>query len=213
MTRVAIWCITAVTGIAQTRPTVPEPTNVDFRSGAIGQMPFGWDMPQFVRDAGYRTELRRDDCGRFTTCVAYVAPAVIEKVRAAELTQTFPATPYVGKSVRFSAWLRLQQATAGGYIHIRMRVDYPNRSTGPIDSALPSVVEPKWEHREVLAHVDDPGAVSITIWARYVPSGFGWVAEPAFEVVDDAKVPVSPQSFGVATAQFPLNDALGKTVS
>jgi hypothetical protein len=89
----------------------------------LGQMPPGWDMPQFVRDAGYRTELRRDDCGRFSVCVAYLAPAVIDKVRAAELTQTFPAGPYIGKSIRFSAWLRLQQASAGGYIHIRMRVD------------------------------------------------------------------------------------------
>jgi hypothetical protein len=204
-------CISAVAAVAQIPATVPQPTNIDFSSGAIGQMSPGWDMPQFVRDAGYRTELRRDDCGRFSVCVAYVAPAVIDKVRAAELTQTFPAAPYIGKSIRFSAWLRLQQASGGGYIHIRMRVDYAHRSTGPLDSLLPSVDGPEWQRREVFAHVD-PGAVSITIWARYVPSGFAWVASPSFEVVDDTKVPTPPPSFAVATAEFPLKDALGKTI-
>jgi len=211
MNRAAMLCISAVAAVAQIPATVPQPTNIDFSMGAIGQMPPGWDMPQFVRDAGYRTELRRDDCGRFSFCVAYVAPSVIDKVRAAELTQTFPAGPYIGKSIRFSAWLRLQQASAGGYIHIRMRVDYAKRSTGPLDSPLPPVDVREWQRREVFAHVD-PGAVSITIWARYVPSGFAWVASPSFEVVDDAKVPVPPPSFGLATAEFPLKDALGKTI-
>jgi hypothetical protein len=209
--RAALLCLSAVAAVAQIPATVPQPTNIDFSSGAIGQMPPGWDMPQFVLDAGYRSELRRDDCGRFSVCVAYVAPAVIENVRAAELGQTFPAAPYIGKSIRFGAWLRLQQASAGGYIHIRMRVDYAHRSTGPLDSLLPFVDGPEWQHRDVFAHVD-PGAVSITIWARYVPSGFAWVASPSFEVVDDAKVPAPPPSFAVATAEFPLKDALGKTV-
>jgi hypothetical protein len=211
MNRVFMLCISAVAALAQIQPTVPQPTNIDFSAGAIGQMPPGWDMPQFVRDAGYRTELHRDDCGRFSVCVAYVAPPVIDKVRAAELAQTFPAAPYIGKSIRFSAWLRLQQASAGGYVHIRMRVDYAHRSTGPLDSQLPPVDGPEWQHREVFTHVD-PDAVSITIWARYVPSGFAWVASPSFEVVDDAKVPAAPPSFGVATAEFPLKTALGKTI-
>lgn len=211
MNRAAVLCISAVAAVAQIPPTVSQPTNIDFSSGAIGQMPPGWDMPQVVHDAGYRTELRRDDCGRFSVCVAYVAPAAIDKVRAAELQQTFPAGPYIGKSIRFSAWLRLQQASAGGYIHIRMRVDYAKRSTGPLDSVLPPVDGPEWQQREVFAHVD-PGAVSISIWARYVPSGFGWVAAPSFEVVDDGKVPRPPRSFGLATGEFPLKEALGKTI-
>jgi hypothetical protein len=211
MNRAAILCISAVAAVAQIPPTVPQPTNIDFSSGAIGQMPPGWDMPQFVRDAGYSTELRRDGCGRFPVCVAYIAPPVIDKVRAAELTQTFPAAPYIGKSIRFSTWLRLQQGSEGGYIHIRMRVDYARRSTGPLDSRLPPVDGPEWQHREVFAHVE-PGAVTITVWARYVPSGFGWVASPSFEVVDDDKVPAPPPSFGLASSEFPLKDALGKTI-
>src|SRR5580693_8873825 len=54
MNRATMLCISAVAAIAQLRPTVPQPTNLDFSCGAIGQMPPGWDMPQFVLDAGYR---------------------------------------------------------------------------------------------------------------------------------------------------------------
>lgn len=194
-------CVFAVAAVAQIPASVPQLTNIDFSTGALGQMPPGWDMPEFVRDAGYSTELRRDGCGRFPVCVAYVAPKVIDKVRAAELTQTFPATPYIGKSIRFAAWVRLQQSSDGGYIHIRMRVNYPKRSVGPLDSRLPPVDGSEWQRREVFAHVD-PGAVTITIWVRYVPSGFGWVASPSVEVVDDDKVPPPPPSFGLATAEF-----------
>ena len=87
----------------QLLPTVSRPTNIDFSEGAIGQMPPGWEMPPMVLDADYRAELRQDACGRFPVCVAYIAPEVVGKVRAAELTQTFPAEPYIGKSIRFSA--------------------------------------------------------------------------------------------------------------
>jgi hypothetical protein len=63
-------------------------------TGETGQIPPGWDMPPLVVNAGYRAELRHQDCGRsFSSCVAYVPPPVIGTVRAAELAQTFPADP------------------------------------------------------------------------------------------------------------------------
>jgi len=210
MRRAAIFCFLTVAAFGQPRPTVPQPTNIDFTQGAIGQMPPGWDMPPAVLAAGYRTELRDEGCGRFPTCVAYVAPAVIGTVRAAELQQSFPAGPYIGKSIRFSAWLRLDQASSGGYIHIRMRIYYADGHSDLTDSLAPPVDVARWEQREVFGHVD-PGAVMIAIWARYVPSGNAWVASPTFGVVDDTKVPATP-AFGVATGTFPVKDAAGQTV-
>jgi hypothetical protein len=141
-----------------------------------------------------------------------VAPPVIGTVRAAELGQTFPADLFIGKSIRFSALLRLQDGSSGGYVHIRMRVDYGNGKIDMRDSVDPPVSSADWQLREVFGHVN-PGAVSITIWARYVPSGLAWVAVPWFGIVEDTKVPVLPsRSFGVATARFPVKDAVGKMV-
>ena len=210
MKKAGMLCSLTLVAFGQLPPIGPQPTNIDFSQGAMGQMPPGWHMPQMVLDAGYRTELREDGCGRFPTCVAYVAPAVIGQVRAAELQQSFPAEPYIGKSIRFSAWLRLDQASNGGYVHIRMRIYYADGHSELRDSLAPPVEVARWEQREVFGHVN-PGAVSILIWARYVPSGFASVASPAFEVVDDAKVPVPP-AFGVATGTFPVKDAAGQTV-
>lgn len=210
MRKVAFLFSLAVATFGQLRPNVSGPTNIDFSNGATGLMPSGWEMPPRALSAGYRAELRQEGCGRFPVCVAYVAPAVIENVRAAELSQTFPAAPYIGKSIRFSAWLRLERCSNGGYVHIRMRVDYADHHADIRDSLAPPVDEAPWVKREVFGHVN-PGAVSVTIWARYVPSGFAWVASPAFEVVDDASVP-APPAFGVATGTFPVGDAAGKTV-
>jgi uncharacterized protein (TIGR02246 family) len=211
--RASILCLLAVAAFGQMRPTVPQPTNVDFSQGEEGQLPPGWNMPQFVLDAGYRAERRQQGCGQhLSTCIAYVAPSVIGTVRAAELGQTFPADPYIGKPIRFSALLRLQEGSAGGYVHIRMRVDYANGKIDMRDSVDPPVSSADWQLREVFGHVN-PGAISITIWARYVPSGLAWVAVPLFGVVEDTKVPVrSNASFGVATASFPVKDAVGKMV-
>jgi len=210
MRKTAILCSLTVATFGQMRPNVSQPTNIDFSEGVIGQMPPGWEMPQFVMAAGYRTEIRQDGCGRFPVCVAYVAPAVIRDVRAAELAQTFPAEPYIGESIRFSAWLRLDQGGDGGYIHIRMRIYYADKHSDLLDSLAPPVDVARWEQREVFGHVN-PGAVTISIWARYVPSGFAWVASPTFGVVDDAKVPMPP-AFGVATGTFPVKEAAGQTV-
>jgi hypothetical protein len=187
---------------------------VGLSQGAAGEIPPGWNMPKAVLDAGYRAERREQGCGQhLSTCVAYVAPPVIGTVRAAELQQTFPADPYIGKSIRFSALLRLEEGSAGGYVHIRMRIDYGSGKVDMRDSVAPPVTSPDWQLREVFGHVN-PGAVSISIWARYVPSGFAWVAAPSFGVVDESKAPVLPttHSLGVLTASFPVKDAAGKMV-
>jgi len=197
MPRIALFFLSATLAFGQLPATVPEPTNVSFSEGPIGQMPPGWDMPKQVLDAGYRTELRDRGCGfSFARCVAYVTPGVVRTVRAAELTQTFPAGPYIGKSVRFRAWLRLVDRSGDGYIHIRMRVDYMNGKVDLCDSELLTVTVANWQEREVICHVA-PGAASITIWTRYVPFGSAWVAQPSFEVVDDLTVASTPKAIGI----------------
>ena len=127
MHKVAIFPLLAGLAAGQLRPTNPHPTNLDFSEGETGQLPTAWNMPQVVIDAGYRAELRRDGCGeRFSSCFVYLAPVHIGSVRAAELQQTFPARPYLGKSIHFGAWLRVQ-GDGGGNVELRMRVDHADQ--------------------------------------------------------------------------------------
>ena len=185
MIKAATLCFLSVLAFGQRRPTNPQPTNVGFSEGEIGQMPPGWDMPQFALDAGYRAELRRQDCGeRFATCVTFVPPPAVGDTRGTEIEQTFPAEPYIGKLIRFSAWLRLEGGSGGGYVHIRMRVDYADGKVDMLDSVAPPVNGPEWQQREVFGHVN-PEAISITIWARRVPYGSAWVGGPTFGIVQN----------------------------
>jgi hypothetical protein len=81
-----------------------------------------------------------------------VAPAVIDKVRNANMEQAFPAGPYIGKSIRFSAWLRTEHASNGGYIHIRMRIYYANGKSELRDSVQGPVDSEQWQKRAVFGH-------------------------------------------------------------
>jgi len=177
--------VTVVT-VALGQSSLPKnlhPTNVDFSEGEMGRIPPGWNVPPAVLEAGYSVELRREDCpGISSACVMFRSPAAIKTVRAAELAQTFPALPYLGKKIRFSAWLRAQGP--GGDVELRMRVDYADRRVeffdsvdGPVDGVAP-------QRREVLGRVN-PGAMFISIWARFHPSGPAWVFEPWFGTVDE----------------------------
>ena len=177
----AILCALAVALLGQRIATNPRPVNIDFSEGAVGTMPPGWRMPQPVLDAGYRVELRRDECAApFAGCLVYLAPQRIGDIRAAELEQTFQAAPYVGKMVRFSASLRTDRM-ASGNVEIRMRVDYPFGRVEFFDSAEGPVRSAEWLRRHVEGHIGT-GAVTISIWARYHPDGLAWVSAPDFEV-------------------------------
>ncbi len=201
----ALLCLSSAISFGQV-PNVSQPTNLDFSQGGIGQTPSGWEIPNASLVAGFRAEIRQEGCGRFAVCVAYVAPAVIGNVHNANLGQTFPADRYVGKWVRFSAWLRTDQVKEGGYIHIRIRVYYADGHSELEDSAEPPVTGPEWQHRSVFAHVGK-GASTIAIWARYVTPGSAQVAAASFEVTEESRF-----SFATATGGFAVKAAAGHSV-
>jgi hypothetical protein len=180
MRKTAILCALAAALLGQRVATNPRPINVDFSEGAIGTMPPGWQMPQPVLDAGYRVELRRGECSApFAGCVVYLAPRRTGEIRAAELEQSFPAGPYLGKTVGFSASLHMDRM-ARGDVEIRMRVDYPFGRVEFFDSAEGPVRSAVWQRRHVEGHVG-VDAVTISIWARYHPDGLAWVSASEFE--------------------------------
>jgi hypothetical protein len=106
--------------------------------------------------------------------------AADREIRAAELEQAFPAGPYLGRTVRFSASLRTD-GMARGDVEIRMRVDYPFGRVEFFDSTEGPVRSAEWQRRKVEGHVG-VDAVTISIWARYHPDGLAWVSAPDFEV-------------------------------
>ncbi len=158
------------------------PTNVRLKTGEVGKLPPGWNVPTFVLDAGYTAKLQKDDCPDPTSnCVFFKAPDSVIKVKAAEFQQSFWAGPYLGKYIRFRALLRAQKPGMGdveirmGVRHVGGGLEFFDSIDGPVKSAVP-----QW--REVIGHVS-PDAVTISIWARYHPSGPAWISLPSFEIV------------------------------
>jgi len=158
-----------------------------------------------VLDAGYRTELRRKARTVSPLC-RVVAPAVIERFEP-RAPAVLPPEPYIGKSIRFNAWLRLDQASNGG-TSIFECASIMRRPFGSTDSLAPRSKCPVGNRGCVRAR--GSGRVSIAIWARYVPSGYAWLRPDVrscgrYEGAEAA-------AFGVATATFPVKDAAGKTI-
>jgi hypothetical protein len=186
MARIALMLmLSAMVGFGQpSDPTNAKVTNVDFSEGEIGKIPPGWSVPPLVLAAGYTAELRRGDCpDHFPVCVLFKSPAKITTVRAEELAQTFPALPYLGKKIRFSAWLRAQ-GFGRGDVELRMRVDYANGKVEFFDSPNGPVDAAESQRRTVSGSVG-PDAVYVSIWARFHPVGPGWFADPSFGIVEE----------------------------
>jgi hypothetical protein len=82
-----------------------------------------------------------------------------------------------------------------------MRVDYTNQKWEFFDSVAEPVMSEEWQRREVFGHVG-ADAVSISIWARYHPSGSAWVATPTFEVVESPWDPNDERSIRELIRKF-----------
>jgi hypothetical protein len=167
---------------AQPGPVNPRPTNVDFSEGAAGGLPAGWTMPNTPAVAGYSAELRREGCpAQSSACVIFQAPSTPGKVGDTVLGQSFATAPYVGKKIRFGAWLGMSGIYTGD-IELRMRVDHADGRIEFFDSPDGPVKSqgPQW--REVVGSVASD-AKYVSIWARFHPLGPAWISEPAFGVV------------------------------
>jgi len=202
MTRtLAAWFGFTVAALAQPGgPIHIHPTNVDFREGDAGAIPPGWVVPQQGIDSGYSVELRREDCPeRFSACVLFRSPAHVTSVRDAVLGQTFTALPYIGKTVRFGAWLRAQGA--GADVELRVRVDHVDRRVEFFDSVEGPVDAAQAQWREVVGRVG-ADAKTISIWARFHPSGAAWVLEPSFGILPDGRDPQDETSVRALIRKF-----------
>jgi len=94
----------------------PLPTtlqNGSFTEGALGQMPKGWFVPKFSREAGYRSEIAEEASLPGKRCAVLLR----EGTGAAgfgNLMQNMDAAPYRGKRIRLKGQLRLDAKAGPG---------------------------------------------------------------------------------------------------
>jgi len=148
-----------VTGVMSAR-ALAEPTNLDFEDGVVGEVPKGWASPTELR--GYTARLTENNPKSGRRCV------VIEKTDAQEspdapfgnVMQMIDATPYRGKRLRFTGWVRTSTpglnvaGLSGGRAQAWLRVDRPHGEMGFIDNMQDRPIRSReWQRFEIVGDV------------------------------------------------------------
>ena len=132
------------------------PVNLGFEEGEPGQTPAGW---RGSPSSGYRVTLTSHDAksGRYCAEIASTGPAA--PGAGGGLEQSFDATPYRGKRVRFRAAVRAAVSFGtGSQAQAWLRVDRTGRQRGYSDFMVDRPIRSAgWQHYEIVADVDEDG--------------------------------------------------------
>jgi len=186
----------AIFNLASTKLAAPSgPRNLKFEEGTPGKVPPGWRGPALPKDANYMADLRRDGCRSRTGCAVVMAPVNVPG-QAGNLMQSFGATAYRGKTVRLSAWLKLEQFFSTDYGGLRMpgaddraqlwlRVVRANRRIGFSDQMDDRPVRSsEWTRCDIVGEIDED-AQFINFGVMSIGGGRAWIDDVSFEVISN----------------------------
>lgn len=159
------------------------PTNLNFASGSIGQVPTVWTVPPTRIQAGYSAELRREGCHSSIGCAVLTPPPAIPN-RDGVLWQRFSAVRYRGATVQVRAWIRLDRTDAKSRAQFEFRVDRPNHLPGFHDDMTDRPVHSgDWQLCNIVGKVAED-AQYLNVALKLVGTTKAWVDDVAIETVD-----------------------------
>ncbi|HME10148.1 MAG TPA: tetratricopeptide repeat protein [Bryobacteraceae bacterium] len=162
--------------------SVSGPANLKFEQGVAGKLPDAWFVPALPNDVDHWAQMRRDGCMNHDNCAVVLVPEN-EPVRAGNLMQSFKAAAYRGKTVRLTAWLRLEPTAADDRGQMWLSVDRADDKKGFFDDMSDrAVLSPEWTLREIRARIDRD-ATFIKFGVMSIGRGRVWVDRVTFEVV------------------------------
>lgn len=167
-----LFCLFAVSLSAQR-----DPTNLDFTETTVDGIPPGWS---WTGDPSYSVAIV-DDCRTpDSRCVMLHSQSDRVPSGRGMFLQTFDASAFRGKQVRFRAWLRVEAARLP---QLFLRVDRPS-GTGFSGYSPRANTEPgDWTVTEIVGKVD-PDARRITIGMMVGGIGGVAIADVEFETVE-----------------------------
>jgi hypothetical protein len=162
--------------------SVSSPVNLQFEQGTVGKLPDGWFVPALPQDVDRWAQLRRSGCMNRDGCAVVLVPENAP-VQAGNLMQSFNAAAYRGKTVRLTAWLRLEASAPGDRAQMWLGVDRRNDQKGFFDDMSDRAVRSaEWTFAEIRARID-ADAASIKFGVMSIGKGRVWVDHVTFEVV------------------------------
>lgn len=159
----------------------PAPVNLDFESGAPGEVPPGWISPT-VR-YGYTGALSAEKPKQGKQSVRLSGPSANPEGGRGfgNVMQTIDAKPYRGKRIRFRGAVRVEGDEATGLLW--MRVDRPAKQIGFFDNMQDRPIHSKeWTYYEISGDVDDD-AEDLNIGMMLQGSGATFLDDVTLEIV------------------------------
>jgi len=163
------------------------PVNTDLEAGLPGAAPLGWWQPPVTAQAGYSVQLTEVSPYRGQRCAMISRPDKSQPSSLGNLMQSFEATSYRGKTVRFKAAVRAQVKGLSNRAQLWMRVDRSNQQMGFFDNMQDRPIRSnQWKEYEIVGKVAED-AVTINIGLMLVGEGQAWLDEVKFESVADGQ--------------------------
>lgn len=171
---------------AQTRPTLPAPTNLDFEQGQPGEVPPGWFASTPATQGGYTAKIvtEKPKEGRQAVQVAFEGETQGPQTFGNVMTK-FDATAFRGKRVRFRAAVRAEVAGQGNQAALWLRVDREGGATGFFDNMGDRpITSAGWKDYEIVGDVA-PDAKIVNLGFMLHGAGKAWIDSASFEVLGE----------------------------
>jgi hypothetical protein len=157
-----------------------EPVNLSFKNVGAGGEPAGWFS---IRKPGYSTSTTHLCRRENSRCVVVKYEDTTEPNDFGYVQQSFDATNFRGRQVRYRGWLRVDDP-AKTRAQLFIRVDRSNEEVGFYDYSHQQPIRSRtWIRREIIGKVD-PDAVRIIIGLMLGGRGAAYLAEPEFQLIE-----------------------------
>lgn len=158
--------------------------NPGLEDGELGKVPDGWFFPPVCKEAGYTLALSDVQPFAGKRCAVLSRPADAAGEGFGNILQSFDATGYRGKRVRFRAAVRADVAGDGNQAMLWLRVDRAKDETGFFDNMADRPIKAKeWKHYEIVGDVAED-AQSIVLGMLLLGNGSAALDDVSFEIVD-----------------------------
>ena len=196
MARLVITVLVAIGCIAlppfTLRAQQAAPANLDFESGAPGDLPKPWILAVAQPQPGITARIVNDEFQQGTQAVTLIREATAAAGSSLNLLQQVDATPYRGRRVRFRMAVKAENASSP--VHMWMRVEGPAPAGGTPPSLFLDNMEDRpitatgWRHYEIVTDVP-PAAARIAFGAYLVGVGRAWLDDAVFAAIPKPDVP------------------------
>ncbi len=167
----------------------PAPVNLDFESGAPGEVPAGWIAP--TAHLGYAVTLSSESPKEGKQCVRVSGAPKSGEARAfGNVMQVVDAKPYRGRRLRLRGAVRVEGDAARSMLWFR--VDRPERQMGFFDNMQDRpITSREWAYYEIAGDIA-ADAETLNFGAMLLGEGTAWADDFTLEVVPKQELRSAP---------------------